>query len=229
MIMGVAMGFGLGLPATFLRTFAAELQIPRIGVFFTVYSVTAIATRVVTRRLPERFGLRPIVLAGLGLVIVSQGLFLFVHREWQLVIPSVTYGMGHAILFPAGFAEGCCTFPPRYRGLGTSLMLATYDVGLLIGAPTAGLLVHFGQALGWPGYPTMFLGVAIVLALTTGVYATAQRQVKPRRRPRPTVPGPSATEVVLPPPAPGAAVNPVHLPPAADSGPASGIPTRGVV
>ena len=104
-----------------------------------------------------------------------KGCSLFVHREWQLVIPSVTYGMGHAILFPAGFAEGCCTFPPRYRGLGTSLMLATYDVGLLIGAPTAGLLVHFGQAQGWPGYPTMFVGVAIVLVLTTGVYATAQR------------------------------------------------------
>jgi MFS family permease len=229
MIMGVAMGFGLGLPATFLRTFAAELDIPRIGLFFTVYSITAIATRVVTRRLPERFGLRPIVLAGLGLVILSQGLFLFVHREWQLVIPSVTYGMGHAILFPAGFAEGCCTFPPRYRGLGTSLMLATYDVGLLIGAPTAGLLVHFGQAQGWPGYPTMFLGVAIVLVLTTGAYATAPRQVKPRRRPRPSVPCPPAAEAVLPPPAPTAAVvNPVRLPPPADSGPASGVPTRGV-
>jgi len=188
MVMGVAMGFGLGLPATFLRTFAAELHIPRIGLFFTAYSVAAIATRVVTRRLPERFGLRPVVLAGLGLVIVSQGLFWFVHSEWQLIIPSVTYGMGHAILFPAGFAEGCCTFPPRYRGLGTSLMLATYDAGLLIGAPTAGLLVHFGQTLGWPGYPTLFAGVAGLLAVATVVYATAGREVKPRRRsthPRP--------------------------------------------
>jgi MFS family permease len=207
MIMGVAMGIGLGLPATFLRTFAAELDIPRIGLFFTAYAVTAIATRIVTRRLPERFGLRPVVLAGLGLVIVSQGLFLFVHNEWQLLIPSITYGMGHAILFPAGFAEGCCTFPPRYRGLGTSLMLATYDVGLLIGAPTAGLLVHFGQASGWSGYPTMFLGVAFVLVLATAVYATAPREVKPRRRVRPSVARVVAASLP-PPPAPvAAAVN----------------------
>ena len=184
MVMGVAMGFGLGLPSTFVRTYAAELQIPRIGWFFTVYAVTAIVTRVVTRRLPEQYGLRPVVLAGLGLVMVSQFLFLIVGNELALMIPSVTYGIGHAILFPAGFAEGCCTFPPRYRGLGTSLMLATYDVGLLIGAPTAGLLVHCGQTLGWPGYPTMFVGVAIVLALATGVYATAPREIKPRRRKR---------------------------------------------
>jgi hypothetical protein len=111
-------------------------------------------------------------------------------------------------------------------------MLATYDVGLLIGAPTAGLLVHFGQALGWPGYPTMFLGVAIVLVLTTGVYATARRQIKPRRRPRPTVPRSTdtrspATEVALLPPEPSAAVKAVNLPPSADSGPAGGIPTQG--
>ncbi len=184
MVMGVAMGFGLGLPSTFVRTYAAELHIPRIGWFFTVYAITAIVTRVVARRLPERYGLRPVVLTGLGLVMASQFLFLLVHSEWALMIPSVTYGIGHAILFPAGFAEGCCTFPPRYRGLGTSLMLATYDVGLLIGAPTAGLLVHCGQALGWPGYPTMFVGVSILLALAAGVYATAPLEVKPRRRRR---------------------------------------------
>lgn len=182
MVMGVAMGFGLGLPATFLRTFAADLSIPRIGLFFTTYALTAIATRVVTRRLPEQFGLRPVVLAGLGLVIVSQGLFVFVHREWQLIIPSLTYGMGHAILFPAGFAEGCCTFPPRYRGLGTSLMLATYDLGLLLGAPTAGLLVHLAQMRGWPAYPFLFTSVAVLLTLATGIYATAEEKVKPRRR-----------------------------------------------
>jgi len=220
MVMGVAMGFGLGLPSTFVRTFAADLHIPRIGWFFTVYAVTAILTRVVTRRLPEQYGLRPVVLAGLGLVMASQFLFLMVRSEWALMIPSVTYGIGHAILFPAGFAEGCCTFPPRYRGLGTSLMLATYDVGLLIGAPTAGLLVHFGQALGWPGYPTMFVGVSILLALATAVYATAPREIKPRRHRRP--PRPAATAVLsvtLPPPAqPGlAAVTPAGQPDRADA------------
>ena len=40
LVMGIAMGFGLGLPTTFLRPFAAELQIPRIALFFAVYSGT---------------------------------------------------------------------------------------------------------------------------------------------------------------------------------------------
>ncbi len=232
LVMGVTMGFGLGLPGTFVRTFAADLHIPRIGWFFTVYAVTAIITRVVTRRLPQLYGLRPVVLAGLGLVMASQFLFLLVRGEWALIIPSVTYGIGHAILFPAGFAEGCCTFPPRYRGLGTSLMLASYDVGLLIGAPTAGLLVHFGQAQGWPGYPTMFVGVSIGLALGTGIYATAPREVKPRRHrrvPRPLVaPAPTVAPVQVAAPA-VAAVPPISLPDRAEADGPNPLPTHGAV
>ena len=84
--------------------------------------------------------------------------------------------MAHAVLFPAGFAEGCSAFPSRYRGLGTSLMLATYDVGQLLGAPTAGLIVHYSLAWGLPGYPTMFISVAIVLGVATVVYIVAPRR-----------------------------------------------------
>jgi predicted MFS family arabinose efflux permease len=175
MVMGIAMGFGIGLPTVFLCAFAAELHIPRIRVFFTVYCVAAITTRILARRMPERLGLRPVVLTGLCLLIGSQFLFLLVRTEWGLMLPSVFYGIAHAILFPAGFAEGCCAFPSRYRGLGTSLMMATYDIGQLIGAPTAGLLVHFAGTFGLPGYPTMFVGVAILLALATSIYATAPK------------------------------------------------------
>ena len=66
LVVGVAMGLGLGLPGVFLRTYAAELDIPRIGLFFLVYAAAAIVTRVVTRRWPERFGTRPIDRVGGG-------------------------------------------------------------------------------------------------------------------------------------------------------------------
>lgn len=170
MVMGIAMGFGLGLPATFLRAFAAELRIPRIALFFAVYAGTAIVTRVVARRVFARFGLHRVVTIGLLLLIGSQFLFLLVTAEWQLAAPAFIYGLAHAVLFPAGFAEGCSPFPPRYRGLGTSLMLATYDLGQLLGAPIAGGIVHFSTQQGWPAYPVMFMSVAGILTVATLVY-----------------------------------------------------------
>ncbi|GAG41790.1 unnamed protein product, partial [marine sediment metagenome] len=70
LLVGVAIGAGLNLPATFLRPYAAELNIARIALFFNVFAVTAIVTRVATRHLPERFGLQPMILLGLGGVFV---------------------------------------------------------------------------------------------------------------------------------------------------------------
>jgi MFS family permease len=175
MVMSMAMGFALAMPTIFLRPFAQQQGIGRIGLFFTVYAASAIITRVVARRLPERIGLRPVVLLGMGPLIGSQFLFLLVTSEWQLLIPAVTYGLGHAVLFPAGFAEGCSTFPSRYRGLGTSLMLAASDFGQFIGSPLAGQLIHYAPKFGLPGYGTMFVGMALMLSVAVGVYAASPR------------------------------------------------------
>ena len=64
LVVGVAIGAGFGLPSTFLRTYAAGLDIPRIGLFFVVYAASAMVTRVITRQWPERFGTRPMILVG---------------------------------------------------------------------------------------------------------------------------------------------------------------------
>ena len=130
--VGVAMGMGLGLPSTFLRTFAAELDIPRIGLFFTVYAVAAIITRILTRRWSERFGNRPMILLGMAGMAASQLSLLLVHVEWQLIAPAIVFGCSHAVLFPAVVAAGSGTFPRRHRGVATLLVLSTWDVGLLL-------------------------------------------------------------------------------------------------
>jgi len=176
--VGVAMGIGLGLPATFLRPYAAELGIPRIGLFFLVYAVAAIITRVVTRRWAELFGPRRIILLGLAGVAGSMALFLLVRAEWQLVFPAVGYGCSHAILFPAVVAAGSLAFPPANRGLATLLMLATWDFGQLIGAPTAGVALRVARLTGLPPYPTMFLFIAAILGIILIYYAAASREAE---------------------------------------------------
>ena len=187
LLVGVAMGAGISLPAIFLRTYAAELGIVRIGAFFALYAPTAIATRLLTRRLPERFGLPPMILVGLGALAVSQLLFLLVGSTWQLVVPGIGYGIAHAILFPATVAAGSQAFPNRHRGLGTVLMLATFDVGQLVGAPLAGVIVHFSSVLGLPGYPTLFVSTAGILGAVAVVYAASRRGTPSRaKRGRPS-------------------------------------------
>jgi MFS family permease len=176
LVVGAATGVGLGLPGVFLRPYAATLDIPRIGLFFMVYAVAAIITRVLTRHWPQRYGTRLIIVVGMVGMAASVALFLLVRSEWQLIWPAIAFGFSHAIVFPSVVAAGSATFPLRHRGLATLLTLAAFDIGQLTGAPMAGAVLAYSPSAGLDPYPTMFLAMAGLLALIGVWYAIASRR-----------------------------------------------------
>lgn len=176
LLVGVTLGMAVGAPGNFLRTFTAELGITRMAMFFSSYAATALATRVFARRLPERIGMKPMVLVGLTALVTGLLLFLPVRTAWQLVLPGMVFGIGHAITFPPLAAAGSYAFPRRYRGLAIMLVLASNDVGILIGAPLAGVILQSSGQFGLPPYPTMFATMAGVLVASGLVYAVAGRR-----------------------------------------------------
>ncbi|MEZ6070540.1 MAG: MFS transporter [Pirellulales bacterium] len=175
--VGIAMGFGIGLPGVFLRPFSAQLEISGMAWFFTVYALVAFAMRMAVRRLPERIGNRPMVLMGLGFLAAGMLAFLLVHNEWQLVFPAVAIATSHAMLFPSVVAEVNSAFPGRYRGLATTLILGMVDIGTLVGAPTIGAIVRIASLAGAPPYPSAFITAALLLAGIGVFYAVAGRRV----------------------------------------------------
>jgi MFS family permease len=189
LLMGVATGFGIGLPQIFLRPYVAELGLAGIGVFFWGYTTVAFVTRICIRRVPEKFGIRPMIIVGIGSLAVAMLLFLVVQERWQLIIPAFFTGIAHALLFPAIVAGGSTAFPTRFRGLGTTLMLSTIDVGNLIGNPLVGGILTVAQLAGAERYPVMFTTVSAILLSLATYYAFATRassrpgsQKKPRLR-----------------------------------------------
>ncbi len=187
LLVGIVTGVAIGMPGTFLRTFAAELEISRIALFFSVYAPVGFLTRVLTRKLPERFGTMPMILLGLAGLAVSQFLLLGVRSELGLILPGISYGVSHGILLPSLIAAGSSHFPKRYRGLAMMVMLATFDVGVLVGAPSTGLILHYAPKAGVPGYPSLFCITALLLAATAVFHAATARRAlikEPLRRPR---------------------------------------------
>jgi len=165
LLVGIGMGLAIGLPHTFLRAYAAELSIPRIQMFFVVYASVAMLVRIPTRRLPDQIGVRPLILWGLSCAAIATLLFLCVRSEWTLAIPAVFMGIAHAFLFPAVLAGCNAAFPNRYRGIATTLMLAMFDIGNLIGQPMVGGIIDGARWLEWPPYPTMFLTVTAAVVV----------------------------------------------------------------
>ena len=186
LLVGIISGATISMPATFLRPFAAQLGISRIGLFFAVCAASAVTTRILTRRLPERLGLPPLVLFGLAVMVVSQCLFLLVRCQWQLAVPGVTFGVAQGILFPTVTAAASGSFPRQHRGLGITLILAAFDLGPLIGAPVVGMILHASGLLGLPGYSTVFLAMAGCVMTVGMCYAAfptraGRARSKPRR------------------------------------------------
>jgi MFS family permease len=99
--------------------------------------------------------------------------FLLVQTAWQLLIPGLILGMAHAVVFPPTVAASTLSFPECCRGLGTMLILAAYDLGVLIGAPLAGGILRYSGRFGLPGYPTMFVTVAVLVGMISVVFAAS--------------------------------------------------------
>ena len=175
-------GLALGLPNTFLNAYANELRIPGIKTFFLIYAAVAFAVRILTRRLADRAGARPVAFWGLIWAAVATLSFVVVWDEWSMIIPALPLGIAHACLFPAVMAGGHACFPDRYRGLATTLMLAGFDVGNLIGQPAVGGMIDVARRVDLPPYPLMFGCVSLSLALIAAIYAVCTR---PQKKPDP--------------------------------------------
>ncbi len=171
LLVAVAMGLGIGLPGVFVRPYAESVGITGIKTYFFVYTATAFMMRIGTRRFSERFGVRPMILAGLGSLSASMILYLLVRNEWWLAVPAVFAGTAHAFLFPAVVSGGSLTFPSRYRGLATTLMLSMFDMGNLLGQPSVSGILDFARRNGLPQFATMFAAVSAIVAAIAAVYA----------------------------------------------------------
>jgi MFS family permease len=174
LLVSAATGFGLGLPGTFLRPYAESVNIPGIALFFTVYCPTAFAARFLSRGLPARLGDRRVLHLGLCSMITSMLLFTIAGNQWLLSLPAIFLGIAHALLFPSVIAEGTRGFPVRYRGLATTLVLAAFDSGTLIGAPIAGAILSYSEIVSLPGFPTMFVSAAALVAGSAALYARSR-------------------------------------------------------
>jgi MFS family permease len=176
MMLAVVMGVGFVIPTTFLPTFTKELNIEHTGTFFLVYAATAFLARVSTRRFPHVVGVRPMILIGLAALVLSLLSYMMVETEWGLAVPGIFAGVAHALLFPAVTAQGSASFPSRYRGLGTTVMLSMLDIGTLVGAPLVGRIVEASKTMNVPPYRMTFSALAVGVTLTLVVYAVSSRE-----------------------------------------------------
>lgn len=165
---GFFMGGGFAVLSTFLTRFAASRGFEGISWYFVSYALSAFTFRIISRTWSRRFGRHILIVVGMTAQSVGFVAIPFVTAEWMLCLPAIAVGFGHALLFPAVVSLGTATYPVRYRGTGTTLILGTFDLGQLILAPV------FGAVVDRFGFEPMFYatgGTALVIGFAYGLSA----------------------------------------------------------
>lgn len=164
--MAVAFFFGLstGTLSAFLPTFAEELGVRTVALFYTGYAGAAIAVRVVGGRLIDTRGRRAVIVPSMFVLASAAALLsatgyaathgLALPPLAVVVVTGLGAGAAHGFLYPALAALVADAAPPTRRGAVIGVFSAIFLCGQAGGAFTFG---WFAELLG---YAAMWLVLA---------------------------------------------------------------------
>jgi MFS family permease len=166
--MAVAFFFGLstGTLSAFLPTFAEDLGVRTVALFYTGYAASAIAVRVAGGRLIDTRGRRAVIVPSMFVLAAAAALlsgtgYAFTHglRLPPLLIVVVTglaAGAAHGFLYPALAALVADDAPIERRGAVIGVFSAIFLCG------QAGGAFSFGWLADVLGYAAMWLVLAVL-------------------------------------------------------------------
>jgi MFS family permease len=153
--------FGLANSIVFLPPFAHFVGLPRVGPFYIVYTVMAVAVRFFGGRLADRLERRQVILPSLAGLSAGVLLFSALQSTWMLILIAFINGTAHGFVYPATSAMAFDRAPQGARGRA----LAVFNMALLSGVTVGS--VGFGWLAERIGYRPGFLLLGLVLSVGT--------------------------------------------------------------
>jgi len=143
--------WGLATFSAFIPLYVLQLGMSGSRFIFALNSAIILSIRLFGARLPDKLG--PGKSSRLALINVMLGfLVMFLWAEpVGLVVGTVLYSVGHALLFPALMTLAINQAPPSERGAVVGTFTSFFDLSFGIGAASAGAiasLVGYNGAFG---------------------------------------------------------------------------------
>jgi MFS family permease len=188
MLVTMFFGLGSGTIFAFLPTFAEDLGVTTLSLFYTAYSLAAIAIRVVGGRLIDTRGRRAVIVPSMFVQAAATGVLallgtLMTRTSATPVLPALFVagllaGSAHGFLYPGLAALVTDTTPDERRAAAVAIFSAMFLTGQTAGAFTFGwIAIAAGYGSMWGTLTALMLvGCLASLRLASDAARTADRR-----------------------------------------------------
>jgi EmrB/QacA subfamily drug resistance transporter len=175
MVVAAVASLNVALPGIARATGATQTQLQWM---VDAYSLAFAALLLPAGAIGDRFGRKPILIAGLGLFGFASLLALFADSAGQLIALRVAMGIAAAFVMPVTLSVITTIFPPEERGKAVGTWAGVAAGGAVLGLVGSGLLLE------WFSWQAVF-GLNVVLAIGalagTILVVPATRESRPPR------------------------------------------------
>jgi len=168
MVLGFFFGLGTGTVFTFLPTFAEQLGVTGLGLFYTAYAASAVAVRVFGGNLIDTRGRRAVIVPCMIIFAAAVCIFALLAGSVGpgvrvpvlsfIVLAGLLGGGAHGFLYPALSALLVDVTPEARRASAVGIFSAVCLLGNAVGAVAFGYIAH------GVGYTPMWIALAVVMA-----------------------------------------------------------------
>jgi len=131
-------GMVWGLVPIFLTE--AGLPLKQVGIVAAVYPGVWGLSQLITGALSDRWGRKPMIVAGMWVQAVGIGAFAISSSFWPWVGGAVLLGLGTALVYPTFLAAISDVARPEWRASAMGIFRMWRDLGYAVGALMAGVL-----------------------------------------------------------------------------------------
>ncbi|MFO7448075.1 MAG: MFS transporter [Ignavibacteriaceae bacterium] len=173
------LGFGILIPI--LPTFATkELNVDEtaIGIAIAIYSLTQFFFNPIFGKLSDKYGRRPLIIAGLLLNAIGYVIFAFTHTFWMLLVSRIVAGIGgSSIAVAQAYIADVTTKENRSKGMG--MIGAAFGLGFVFGPLFGGYLAEYGYTVtGYAAAAFSFLAFFLTLFFLPETNLNRNKEIK---------------------------------------------------
>jgi EmrB/QacA subfamily drug resistance transporter len=175
MVSGAVAGLNVALPSIARDTGASLTQLHWI---VDAYAIVFAALLVPAGAVGDRFGRKPLLMAGLALFGAVSFAALFTSSPGTLIALRAGLGVAAALIMPVTLSVVTTVFPPEERGRAVGTWVGVAAGGAVVGMAASGVLLHF---FSWPSIFALNVVLAVLALTGTVLVVPATRDARPPR------------------------------------------------